>query len=101
MLTLDNLEDIESLHRTDFYKLITGVEEIPFGVATTAIDPFRNRVTYENMNQFMQAINLFEKRHGGEYYQGDIEKAKLAYKRKDLDAFQDALGEILVDIVND
>jgi hypothetical protein len=106
MITLDKLGGVESLHRTDFYKIITGAEEVPFGVGTVELHPFRERITDQNMSQVYQIILLLEKRHGAiegspSYYQGNIDDAKRAYLRKDLAEFKDAISNILLDIVND
>ncbi len=100
MIALDTLDQVKSLHRTDFYRVITG-EDPDFGVGTTGVHDFRERVN-ENKDEVMKAVELFEKRHGNVgYYKTHIEEARKAYTENDCVAFQEAIGNILVDIIND
>jgi len=99
-LTLDDLDGIESLHRIDFYRLLTG-EEPPFGVGTTIVHPYRDKINLDNLDKVMHAVELYEKRHGGGYGQGSIDELREAYKKRDLEAFRDGIGEIFLDIIND
>jgi len=101
MVTLDTLDQVESLHRTDFYRVITGGEDPDFGIGVTEVHPFKERVI-KNKEKIMKAIKLFEKRHGNiGYYKTHIKEAKEAYKENNYKAFQESVGNILVDIIND
>ena len=96
--TLEDIDGVESLHRTEFYKVITNAD-CEFNFGSTQVDPWRQNVRPDNMDQVMKAVEKFEKRHGGVgYYQGHVDRIREAYLAKDHETFQQEIGELLVSI---
>ena len=97
-ITLDTIDAVKSLHRTDFYKIITG-QDCEFCFGSTEVPPWRQNVRPDNMDQIMKVVEKFEKRHGSVgYYQGHVDRIREAYSKKDYDTFQQEIGELLVSI---
>lgn len=97
-LTLENISEVESLHRTDFYRLMTG-QDPEFSFGSTKLPPWKPQVRPDNMDQVMTAVEKFEKRHGGVgYYGGHCERIREAYTTRNYDAFQQEIAELLVSI---
>ena len=98
VVTLENIDEVEDLHRTDFYKLITG-QECEFRFGSTEIPPWKQNVRPDNMEQVMKAVQKFERRHGADGYYGEhIDRIKEAYNKKNYDKFSQEIGELLVSI---
>jgi hypothetical protein len=90
----------KSLHRTDFYKILTGQEKVPFGVATTRIDPWSHEAKVEDMDAIYSLVQLCEKRHG-KHYSRDFQNIREVYKQEDFEEFIKSVNELLVSIIND
>lgn len=90
----------KSLHRTDLYKILTGKEKVPFGVATTRIDPWSHEAKIDDIDAIYALVKLCEKRHG-EHYSGDFQYIHEAYKKADFEGFIGSVNELLVSIIND
>jgi len=95
-LTLEGIEEVESLHKTDFYKIITG-QECPFNFGSTRVHPWTQNVRQDNMNQIMRAVEKLENCHGRAYSR-HTDTLRQAYEDEDYDTFQQEIGELLVSI---
>ena len=95
VVTLENIDEVEDLHRTDFYKLITG-QECEFRFGSTEIPPWKQNVRPDNMAQVMKAVQKFEKwqRENG-CYTGHFDRIKKTYENKNYYSFQQEIGELL------
>ncbi|MBI2124648.1 hypothetical protein HYT92_02540 [Candidatus Pacearchaeota archaeon] len=97
-ISLEGIGKLESLHRTEFYELITG-QKCEFRFGSTEIPSWKQNVRPDNMNQVMDAVQKFEKRHGNEgYYRGHVDRIREAFNAKNYDSFQQEIGELLVSI---
>jgi len=97
-LTLENIDKVKELGKTDFYKVITD-KQCKFRFGSTKIDAWKQNVRLDNMPQVMKAVEKFEKGYGKiGYYKGHIEKIKRAYESKNYEDFQQEVGELLVSI---
>lgn len=99
-ITLDTLDCVESLHKSDFYQLITGMEPpYTFGSTQVEFDSKKNVLREENMGKIMTAVEKLEKRYEGVgYYTGPVERIRDAYTQKDFRMFYQEILELLVNI---
>ena len=90
----------ESIHRTDFYKILTDQRTVPFGIVTTRIDSWSEEATVQDMDLLYGFVQLCEKRHGN-HYSGDFERISAAYEKADFEGFIRSINDLLVSIIND
>jgi hypothetical protein len=97
-VSLESIGNVDSLHKTDFYRLVAG-QKCMFRFGSTEIPLLEQNVRPNNMGEIMTAVQKFEKRHGREgYYSGHIEKIREAFRADDYATFRHEIGELLVSI---
>lgn len=102
-ITLDTLDVVESLHKSEFYFLMTG-KEVSYAINSTEVpvDPKKHIIREDNMDIVMKAVNKFEKRYSDVgYYTGPVERIREFYKQNNFEEFHQEILELLVNIRSD
>jgi len=99
-ITLDTLDGVNSLHKDEFYFLMTGVEcPYTFGSTQVKVNSKKKIIREDNMDIVMKAVEKFEKRYESVgYYTGPVERIREAYKQNNFEDFHQEILELLVNI---
>ena len=95
-VTLDTIDEVRSLHRTDFFRLLTG-EEFNADFGSTEVPPLDKTVRRDNMDVIMKVVDKFGNRHGQDgYYDHHMQTIREAYIAHDYESFRHEIAELLV-----
>lgn len=89
--SLDEVESVESLHKTELYRVLTG-QEMRFNT----IHDHRVIVTPESMDQVYQAVDKFAERYYiNFFFKETIDMIEAAYGRREFETFSENVSILL------